>query len=70
MNASWLKEEYFTSLVKQHWKAFDPLEKSSATRQFETNIKHIKSLLKEWAHKKRLNEDQEPLDVETPIQLE
>ena len=65
LNASWLEDEDFVSLLKSSWTGFsDNLEISPATH-FALNLKKIKDVSIPWLVAKKLQENKDLVDIES-----
>jgi hypothetical protein len=58
-NKTWLEDDSFLGLIKEHWIPFKQDHPQSAAFQFTENLKRIKEVVKPWASQKRKNEDKE-----------
>jgi hypothetical protein len=67
-NKSWLEDDSFLEMIKDHWIHLRQDLSQSTTFQFVENMKRIKEMVKPWDFQKRKNEDKELKDIELELQ--
>lgn len=67
-NATWLRDIEYIQLVTNYWRTHPPTTERIISKGFAKKIKEIKSLSKQWAHKKRLQEDHTLKQIEEAIE--
>jgi hypothetical protein len=67
-NKTWLEDDSFLELIKEHWIPFRQDLPQSAAVQFTENLKRLKDVVKPWAFQKRKNEDKELKEIEYELQ--
>ena len=58
-NSSWLKDESFEALFHDTWRKDNHNEEGSRSIHLSNNLKRMKQATKEWAHQKKLKEEEE-----------
>jgi hypothetical protein len=68
-NKTWLEDDSFLELIKEHWIPFRRDLPQSTTFQFTENLKRLKDVVKPWDFQKRKNEDKELKEIECELQI-
>jgi hypothetical protein len=63
-NKTWLEDESFLKMIKEHWIPFRQDLTHSTAFQFTENLRRIKEKVKPWAFQKRKLEDKELKEIE------
>eukprot|EP01018_Ginkgo_biloba_P004985 Gb_28741 [translate_table: standard] len=68
-NSAWLGEEAFKQKLKDIWVTFDESSRESASIQFAANLKRLKQVAADWAHRKKLKNDQELVSIKEDLEV-
>ena len=66
-NKTWLQDESFIALITDGWVNYRLGNVNSASFHFAANLRHLKALIKPWAHEKRIRDAQELTQIEADI---
>ena len=66
--SAWLKNEEVIQIIQSNWIPSQVEEGTRAAIYFSPNFTRIKKLLKEWAHNKKIQDDQAISQIETELE--